>query len=162
MAVASVFFTAISSRTVLPVVPLATAEAVCALNSCIEKISKRLTRHTWPIVLEASVMVDLLSSFISLDVCGHYSALACIGAIHAEPRGETSLARRHSEKPRMIRAITCANVLLFVPLSNYLLQSQLTRLLADNSVASRRRCKKPRDKSPNPSSLPTRITEAIG
>ena len=39
-----------------------------------------------------------------LFVRAHYSALACIGAIHAGPRGETSLARQHSDKTRMTGA----------------------------------------------------------
>jgi hypothetical protein len=64
-------------------------------------------------------MINLLSAFISLIVRAQYSALACIGAIHAGPRGETSLARRHSEKPKMIRANTCADVLSVLLLADF-------------------------------------------
>src|SRR6266436_913102 len=114
VAVGSIRLAATSSPTVLPVAPAATAAACCDLDSWTARITKRLTRHTRAVVLEASLMIDLLSGFISLIVRAHYSTFACIRAIHAGPRGETSLARRHSEKPRMIRAVACADILLFV------------------------------------------------
>src|SRR5258708_6261678 len=91
VAVGSIRLAATSSPEVLPVAPTATAAACCDLDSWTARITKRLTKHTRAVLLEASLMIDLLSAFIFVDCpCLLFHACMYRSDSCGTPRGNLS------------------------------------------------------------------------